>query len=98
MTRKIFSFKKFLEIIWKAYRIELDYISCEALNTAWVDISVDKVNSMQELYSQGNLSHDIENFLWRKLLFTEGFPIRMILRNFHLNENQTLVDDKVTEN
>lgn len=42
MAREVVSFKEFLEIVREAYGVELNNIPIEALDSAWVNIPMDK--------------------------------------------------------
>ena len=75
MTRKVCSFKKFLEIVGQADRIKLDNFAFKLLNTAGVDVSMDVVISMKEIEPKHDRVRNVKYLVYRKVLSAERFPV-----------------------
>jgi hypothetical protein len=63
VTTKVISFKKFLEVIWQADRIKLNDIPFELLYPAWVDISVNEVQGVQEVNTFSKLGKYVHHLI-----------------------------------
>jgi hypothetical protein len=46
MSREVISLNQFFEVVWQTNQVKLNRISIEALDTTWMDISMNEIHLM----------------------------------------------------
>ena len=85
MAREVFSFKKLFKVIRQSNRIKLDDVTINALNSARVNIAVNKIQAMQVLQALGYLLYDLKNIINLEFSLAKGLPLSEISGRFHFN-------------
>lgn len=83
MTGKVYALQQFLEVVGESDEVELNKSIVE-VDARRVNISVDNALRVKVGYSAAQLSEHAKNLLGGKVIFTELFPRRNMVRCFRL--------------